>query len=235
MQHDNSVCDAFFNKDGSRVVTASIDFTSRVWNGYTGEPITPPMKDDDWVLFAAFSPDGKRIVTASADDTARLWDAHTGKPVGRQMAHTGDVYMALFSGDGTRVLTASADHTARLWDSRTGQQISEPMLDADAVYTAAFSTDGTRVVTASADKTAQVWDILPPINSKPPSWLPDLAEAISGLSISDSSAYIPANPAKYFKLRGQLAGATGSDFWSRAGHWFFANRASRGMSPEAMK
>ncbi len=231
MPHAGSVFSASFSPDGGRLVTASEDFTARLWDAHTGQPLGRPMRHNDWVNSATFSPDGNRVVTASQDNTARLWDAHTGQPNGREMTHENLVLSAGFSPDSTRVVSTSEDGTARIWDARTGQPISEPLRDSNWVNFAVFSPDGTRVLTASADKTAQIWDIFPPNNAVAPSWLPDLAEAVAGMTISDSSAYISVDPQKYFKLKEQLAQASGDDFWSKAGRWFFADRNSRTISP----
>jgi WD40 repeat protein len=231
MVHQGAVCSASFSPDGARVVTASRDFTAHLWDGRTGQPLGKPMRLDDWVNSASFSPDGTRVVTASSDDTARQWDVRTCQPDGRPMSPSGRVYSARYSPDGTRIVTASEDGTASVWDTLTGQPISNTMLQGGALITASFSPDGTRVLTASVDKTARLWDILPPNHAVAPSWLPDLAEAIGGLTISDSSAYVPVDPKKYFKLKAQLAGASGDDFWSKVGRWFFADRTTRTISP----
>jgi WD40 repeat protein len=231
MTHAGSVFSVSFSSDGARVVTASEDFTARIWDAHSGQPLGKAMRHDDWVNSAGFSPDGTRVVTASVDNSARVWDARTGQPDGRQMEHEGQVLMAGFSPDSTRVVTASEDKTARVWDARTGQPISEPLRHAGWVNSAVFSPDGTCVLTASLDKTAQIWDILPPNNAVAPKWLPDLAESVGGLTITDSSAYIAADPARFFKLKAQLANASGDDFWSKAGRWFFADRNARAISP----
>ena len=149
------------------------------------------------------------------------------------MLHAGQVFTASFSPDSIRVVTASADKTARVWDARTGQAISEPLRDQDAVLGAQFSPDGTRVLTASVDKTARIWDILPPNNAVAPPWLPDLAEAVAGLTISDSSAYVPIGPEKLLQLKAKLANTSGDDFWSKVGRWFFADRTTRTISPQS--
>ena len=86
MQHDDVVTSATFSPDGTRVVTASNDKTTRVWDAATGAPIGKPMQHEGWVYSAAFSPDGGRVVTASGDNTARVWDAATGAPIGRTLA-----------------------------------------------------------------------------------------------------------------------------------------------------
>ena len=107
---------AAFSPDGTRVVTASVDQTARLWDAATGKALVTL----EWsTLFrsysAAFSPDGTRVVTASSDNTARLWDAATGKALVTLEGHTDRVISAAFSPDGTRVVTASDDHTAQIW------------------------------------------------------------------------------------------------------------------------
>ena len=51
--------------DGTRIVTASLDSTGRLWDAATGKPIGESLGGhESYVLGAAFSPDGKRVVTA---------------------------------------------------------------------------------------------------------------------------------------------------------------------------
>ncbi len=159
--HANRVRSAAFSPDGTRIVTAALDKTARIWDAATGKPIGEPLRGHDDIVFsAALSPDGQRIVTASWDKTARIWDALTGKPIGEPLkGHEGRVYGAAFSPDGKRIVTASADQTARIWDAAAGEPIGEPLRGHDAdVASAAFSPDGKRFVTASGDRTARIWD-----------------------------------------------------------------------------
>jgi WD40 repeat protein len=67
---------AAFSPNGSRIVTASVDNTARIWDAATAKEIAVLRGHDSFVWSAAFSPDGSRIVTASGDKTARIWDAH---------------------------------------------------------------------------------------------------------------------------------------------------------------
>ncbi|MBV8105584.1 MAG: TIR domain-containing protein [Hyphomicrobiales bacterium] len=118
--HGGPVTSATFSRDGNRIVTASDDWTARIWDAATGKPIGEPLKGhEDIVRSAAFSPDGRRIVTASEDKTARIWDAASGRELTALRGHDGEVTSAAFSPDGKRVVTASDDKTARVWDVST--------------------------------------------------------------------------------------------------------------------
>ena len=110
--HERAVVKAIFNGDGSRIATASLDGTARIWGA--GE--MPPLRHRDAVRDVAFSRDGTRIATASQDRTARLWDAASGAPLGEPFTHDEPVQSVAFSADGTRILTASLDGTARIWN-----------------------------------------------------------------------------------------------------------------------
>jgi hypothetical protein len=130
--HDNAVTSAAFSPDGSRIVTASVDSTARIWDAATGREIAVLRGHDEEVWSAAFSPDGSCIVTASGknrifpngqDNTARIWDAATGREIAVLRGHDQWVHSAAFSPDGLRIVTASADKTARIWDAATAKEI----------------------------------------------------------------------------------------------------------------
>ena len=74
MQHEAEVKAAEFSPDGRWVVTASKDYTARLWDAAAGKPFGEPMKHEGVVKSAQFSSDGKRVVTTSEDNTARLCD-----------------------------------------------------------------------------------------------------------------------------------------------------------------
>ncbi|HYO52448.1 hypothetical protein [Archangium sp.] len=66
---------AAFSPDGSRVLTASLDSTARLWDSRSGQLLATLKGHEDRVRSAGFSPDGSRVVTASDGKTARLWIA----------------------------------------------------------------------------------------------------------------------------------------------------------------
>lgn len=154
--HRGPVRAAAFNRDGTRVVTASRDGTARVWRADgTGEPTVLEGHGGE-VLVAAFSPLGRRVVTASADRTARLWWLEGG-PGAPLEGHVGEVVAVAFSPDGERVVTASRDGTARVWRT-DGMGVPVVLRGHEqGVVAVAFDGTGARVVTASRDGTARVW------------------------------------------------------------------------------
>jgi WD40 repeat protein len=156
--HEDRVNTAVFSVDGSRVVTASLDKTARVWDAATGKVLVVLRGHTSSVESAGFSPDGTRIVTASFDGTARVWDAVTGKEIIILRGHEDGLASAAFSPDGKRIVTASDDKTARIWDAVTGKEVTVLRGHSNYVLSASFSPDGSRIVTASDDETARVWD-----------------------------------------------------------------------------
>jgi WD40 repeat protein/energy-coupling factor transporter ATP-binding protein EcfA2 len=156
--HDNLVASAAFSPDGSRIATASLDTTARIWDAATGLELMVLRGHDNFVASAAFSPDGSRIVTASRDKTARVWDAETGAVIVVLHGHEADLVGAYFNHDGKQILTSSLDGTVRIWDTAQGKEIAVLRGHEAAVRSAAFSPDGSRIVTASDDATARVWD-----------------------------------------------------------------------------
>ncbi|HBY05489.1 TPA: hypothetical protein DEG75_00910, partial [Candidatus Dependentiae bacterium] len=59
--------------DGSKIVTASLDNTAKIWDVSTGT-LLHTLNHTNWVNTAFFSPDGLKVVTASDDHTAKIWN-----------------------------------------------------------------------------------------------------------------------------------------------------------------
>jgi WD40 repeat protein len=141
-----------WSRDGQRFVSASADFSAKVWLARTGEPLLS-VKHDAAVYHAELSPDGMRLITASRDKTARLWHAADGSPnrgalIGKPMLHENAVITARFNQQdpkGSRVVTASDDDTIRIWDGLTAEPISEPLKLDSMVDDACLSPDNQHV------------------------------------------------------------------------------------------
>jgi WD40 repeat protein len=170
---------AVFSPDGSRIVTASLDKTSKVWDAETGAEIHTLKGHTGVVSSAVFSPDGSRIVTASSEDkTVKVWDAkncaefltldgqtfagweHRDKTA-RLMGRLSAQWVSL-SADGSRFVAARYDKydkkVAKVGDARTGAEELSLTGHTDRIISASFSPDGSRIATASVDGRLKVWD-----------------------------------------------------------------------------
>ncbi|MCP5103701.1 MAG: TIR domain-containing protein [bacterium] len=113
LSHEGVVRSAVFSPDGSRVLTASLDKTAKLWDS-EGKLLVELKGYNGPVFSAVFSPDGSRVLTASSDGTAKLWDIK-GKLLVELKGHTDSVRSAMFSPDGKYIVTASSDGTAIIW------------------------------------------------------------------------------------------------------------------------
>jgi WD40 repeat protein len=181
--HTGGVLSASFSPDGTRIVTASVDGTVRVWDAKSGAVMLTFKGHNGRVLSASFSPDGARVVTASdnsprgplgilellrgdrssgsapraLDHTAKVWDARSGAVLLTLKGHTGDVGLASFSPDGAQVLSAGGG-AVKVWDTKSGAEVVALKGHTHDVGVASFSPDGARIVTVSSDGTVKVWD-----------------------------------------------------------------------------
>jgi WD40 repeat protein len=76
IRHEEQVSGISLNADASMLLTASRDKTARLWDGETGDPLSPPLRCDRIVLKAHFvSKD--QILTLSTGNIGRLWPLET--------------------------------------------------------------------------------------------------------------------------------------------------------------
>ena len=164
---------AYFSNDNQRLITASSDRDSELWDTRTGQRLAVLSGNDSpmhsyWDgATEMFSPDGKIAVTVKRDltpdaviRTVKVWDAATGALL-RSLANVAEPLR--FSPDG-KVLAAAAtvgagpDASISLWDVATGKSIkvfSEPKAGAGDI---AWSPDG-RTIAAFCGGKLKIWDV----------------------------------------------------------------------------
>ena len=179
--HRNYVTDVAFTSDARRLVSASLDGTSRSWDVSNGK-LLGVLTVGGGITSVSTTPDGRLAVTSSGDDRVRLWQVD-GDPRLRVRAKLPRVASDL-SVDAARIRADAGSQSYEI-DRRTGrvsaqQRASSPPSGlelkgnevryerrgrpivlrghASEVMSARFSDDRSLIVTASRDHDARIWD-----------------------------------------------------------------------------
>jgi WD40 repeat protein len=155
---------AFDPKDNNKLVSASLDKSSKVWTLADGKAVVELKGHTDIVDTVAYSPDGKAIATAGADKSVRLWNATDGKELKNLGVHTGSVYSVAFSPDGKFLASAGGDannkeHVIKVWDVTAQKELKTLKGHEQPVTSVTFGADSNTLISASMDRTIRVWDI----------------------------------------------------------------------------
>jgi len=154
LPHDAAVTDVAFNRNGTRIATASLDHTAAVWETASGRRLFL-LRHPAPVTAVAFSPTGDRIATGSADTSARLWGARSGRLVA-VLRNPKAVRDVLFSPSGQTALVVDHDRSARLFAASDGRLLGA-LPQSAAVNAAAFDPAGRFIATVSSDRTGVLW------------------------------------------------------------------------------
>lgn len=151
--HAAPVNTAYFSPDGALIITASSDYTAKVWSNQA-QYLYTLSGHRRAVNSARFSPNGAYILTASDDHSAKIW-LRSGQFVTTLVGHQQAVLSADFSPNGQYILTSALDHTAKLWNAHGQMLHSFP--HQSQLCAPIFSPDNKHVLTIASDSTAQLW------------------------------------------------------------------------------
>jgi WD40 repeat protein/tRNA A-37 threonylcarbamoyl transferase component Bud32 len=160
-----------FSPDGTKLVTADIANTARVWEVATGRPLTDPLPHRDhraekemginYRRWPVFAPNGSTVVTVSdlsrRPGTVTAWDLTTGKE--RWPPWKGNyVHQVGFSPDGTSLVVADGS-SVMVFDAATGRWKGALHHPRESQHFC-FSPDSKVLATCSTGGLVHVWDFL---------------------------------------------------------------------------
>jgi toxoflavin biosynthesis protein ToxC len=126
--HDHLVNQCAFSSDGRWLVSASSDYSARVWEVPTLRLKAVLSGHGDDVDMAVFSPDDRRIATCALDRCVRIFDLD-GRCLSEMRGHTGNVLSLAWTSDGRHVVSSSVDGTIRRWDTERQIEIERTDLE----------------------------------------------------------------------------------------------------------
>lgn len=155
--HTNNILDLKLSPCGNMAATASHDYTARLWDLRTMQPVGNTMEHTSSVRAIEFSPCGKFVATASADKSAVIWDAATGEPVSKTLRHEYPLNDLAYSPCGNYIATAGSGKGAIIWNIKQAEP-AKVLVHKKGQYMINYSNNGKLLITASMDGTAQIWD-----------------------------------------------------------------------------
>jgi WD40 repeat protein len=183
-QHDGQIAYGsvrFQPLDGTRLASASLDGTVRVWDlplvlaaaDREGELFAPspskylrwrmPRSDTNIAFWnISYSRDGRRLVTGNKDGQLSLWDAETGAEIAtglnkRSEASSGAFLSAAYSPNGRWIVSASEDCTVRVYDAQSFELVHKFRGHLGPIRCLAVSDEV--IVTGGNDRTVRIWNL----------------------------------------------------------------------------
>jgi dipeptidyl aminopeptidase/acylaminoacyl peptidase len=142
--------------DGRRLVTATADKGTTIWDAATLTPIRRVAAGGE---AAALAPDDRMMIAGDENGLVRFVDLDTGKVRDAAGEQDGAVVRAAFSPDGKTVVTAGKDGRLIVWNTASGE-ISETLTGpAGQITGLAFSPDGATLYSSALDGRVFVWDL----------------------------------------------------------------------------
>ncbi len=157
--HTDWVSDVTFSPDGTRLATASLDTTVKLWDAASGQELLTLADHSRVVNSIAFSPDGNRLATAGDDGFIIIWDALTGDRLAVFNGDNGTIQALAFSPDNLHLAAANEDATVRIWNTLTRKSLYRLFGHEGSLTDVTFSQDGKYFASAGEDGRAIVWDL----------------------------------------------------------------------------
>ena len=120
--HQKNILDIDFSPDGSRIASASMDSTVRIWD-LESDKVVVLESHSNPVNRVAWHPDGTRLASACSDGTVRIWETSTWQETMLRNGSGASVTSLAWSPDGFRLATGDQAGEIIVWDATRGYEM----------------------------------------------------------------------------------------------------------------
>jgi WD40 repeat protein len=157
--HTDAIQSVCWSPDGTRIASASMDKTMKVWNTRNAEnPLLFSIKLPSEVQSVAWSPDGNRLASSDRGRLIQVWDTQRGVRLQTYTCRSERVDAVAWSPDGMQIASVS-DGAVQIWDIQVG---GYPRLilksEQFMAFAVAWSPDGKRIAAGCNNHTMHVWN-----------------------------------------------------------------------------
>jgi serine-threonine kinase receptor-associated protein len=158
--HKGAVWSARLDFGAMRVVTASADFTAKLWDAVTGSELYT-FNHKHIVRRAVFSKDGTSILTGGQEKLLRIYDLSRPEtdPLIGERGHGQTIADIICSPDDPNVIWSSGveENGIRIWDKRIMQVVKTLDTAANELSNMRLSSDES-IVTSTSANVVEFWD-----------------------------------------------------------------------------
>ncbi|KAG2068946.1 WD40 repeat-like protein, partial [Suillus decipiens] len=158
--HGGGIRSISYFPDGQRIISGSLDKTTRQWDLKAGEEIEEARDVCEKQVWAvAVSQDGRWVVTGGDSGELKACEVETGI-VKIFEGHSRDINAVDISAENTLLASGSDDETVRIWSLETGKLVAGPFNSISQVGVVRFSPD-LKKLAAKLDwgTCLEIWDI----------------------------------------------------------------------------
>jgi WD40 repeat protein/serine/threonine protein kinase len=127
IEHTGLISSLTFSPDGATLASASMDYSIRLWNFATRQPIGSLQGHASEILAVAFSPDGKTIASGGSDGVVKLWSTQRPK---EQSPLPGTWQPVTYSKDSRTLVALNRQGSVGFINARTHELEQQWTLDA---------------------------------------------------------------------------------------------------------
>ncbi|KAJ1833092.1 hypothetical protein LPJ63_003025 [Coemansia sp. RSA 2711] len=153
--HKGAVWSAMLGSDTSRAVTASADYTAKVWDAISGQELVSFMHGNI-VKSADFAGSDESVATGSQDKAVRLFDVSRPDAPTTLATHDAPVRSVKWSAHRRLLISADAGRQIKITDLRSPAPASA--LEAPEPIASISLTGDGRVLSCAAGRRVLVWD-----------------------------------------------------------------------------